>query len=177
MGQLSSGTCFPLAYSGIWNLLGFNRHITIPGLAGDNINSVQNGILLRDHMHTLFDTYAFSISVKYGYKVICFRRDKDNIAGTYLSPSFITDPRRSPDELLNWHFRQAVLTNMKGIGEPFFENDFPPGSDMVGQILRGPKPRERMEFELFMRLSHLMDNNRNGQGNVERDGRDFEAKR
>ncbi len=38
-------------------------------------------------------------------------------------------------------------------GEPRFEHDFPPGSDIVGDILCGPKPAERMEFELFNRLA------------------------
>lgn len=57
------------------------------------------------------------------------------------------------DQLLRWHFRQAVLANMRGAGEPRFEHDFPPGSDIVGDILNGPKPGERMEFELFSRLS------------------------
>ena len=42
---------------------------------------------------------------------------------------------------------------MKGAGEPVFEHDFPPGSDIVGQILSGPKAAERMEFELFGRLA------------------------
>jgi len=42
---------------------------------------------------------------------------------------------------------------MKGVGEPCFENDFPPGSDMMGEIMRGPKAEERMEFELFGRLN------------------------
>ena len=41
---------------------------------------------------------------------------------------------------------------MRGAGEPVFEHDFPPGSDMVGDILHGPKAAERMEFELFNRL-------------------------
>lgn len=34
-----------------------------------------------------------------------------------------------------------------------FENDFPAGSDMMGEILEGPKVAERMEFELFSRLA------------------------
>ena len=42
---------------------------------------------------------------------------------------------------------------MKGSGEPCFENDFPPGSDMIGEIMNGPKAAERMEFELFSRLN------------------------
>jgi len=41
---------------------------------------------------------------------------------------------------------------MRGAGEPAFECDFPPGSDMVGEIMSGPRAGERMEFELFSRL-------------------------
>ena len=75
-----------------------------------------------------------------------------NFAGKHLDQRFLNDPQRPVDELLRWHFRQAVLSNMKGAGEPIFEDDFPPGSDIVGDILRGPKAGERMEFELFSRL-------------------------
>ena len=48
---------------------------------------------------------------------------------------------------------------MKGVGEPHFEHDFPPGSDIVGDILNGPKASERMEmeFQLFDRLAHQVD--------------------
>jgi hypothetical protein len=35
---------------------------------------------------------------------------------------------------------------MRGAGEPVFEHDLPPGSDIVGEILQGPKVGERMEF-------------------------------
>ncbi len=42
---------------------------------------------------------------------------------------------------------------MKGAGEPSFEIDFPPGSDMLSDIREGPKAPERMEFELFSRLA------------------------
>ena len=42
---------------------------------------------------------------------------------------------------------------MKGAGGPIFEHDFPPGSDMMGQILRSPRAADRMEFELFGRLA------------------------
>jgi hypothetical protein len=41
---------------------------------------------------------------------------------------------------------------MKGAGEPIFEHDFPPGTEVVGEILIGPLPAERMELELFSRL-------------------------
>ena len=42
---------------------------------------------------------------------------------------------------------------MRGAGEPIFECDFPPGSDMLGEIRQGPKLAERMEFELFSRFA------------------------
>ena len=41
---------------------------------------------------------------------------------------------------------------MKGSGELILEHDFPPGSDMISQILSQPKAAERMESELFGRL-------------------------
>ena len=44
---------------------------------------------------------------------------------------------------------------MKGAGEPCFETDFPPGSDMIGEIMSGPKAAARMEFELFGRFNAI----------------------
>ena len=44
------------------------------------------------------------------------------------------------------------LANRRGAGEPIFEHDFPPGFDVVGDILYGLKAAERMEFELFSGL-------------------------
>jgi len=46
-----------------------------------------------------------------------------------------------------------VLANVRGLGELVFEHDFIPGSDMVGEIMSGLKAGERMEFELFSRLT------------------------
>ena len=57
------------------------------------------------------------------------------IAGKHLDQRFIEDPCRPVDPFLRWHFRQAVFSNMRGTGEPVFECDFPPGSDMMGEIL------------------------------------------
>ena len=42
---------------------------------------------------------------------------------------------------------------MRSAGELILEHDFPPGSDMVSQILSEPQVAERIEFELFGRLS------------------------
>ncbi|MCJ1227382.1 hypothetical protein MMC12_004037 [Toensbergia leucococca] len=106
-------------------------------------------------MHILFDMYDISINPDDNHKVISFTEDGDDVAGKFLDEQFRNDPERPPDELLRWHFRQAVLTNMKGAGEPEFEIDFPPGSDVLGEIRRGPKPEKRMGFELFDRLALL----------------------
>ena len=55
------------------------------------------------------------------------------------------------DEVLRWHFRQAVLTNMRGAGHPAFE-DLTGKSNFMKAIRRAPQAAERMEFELFNRL-------------------------
>ncbi|KAE8442238.1 hypothetical protein EG329_003709 [Mollisiaceae sp. DMI_Dod_QoI] len=91
------------------------------------------------------------------YKIIYFIPDENGIAGKHFDQRPLDDPQRPADELLRWHFRQAVLTNIKGAGEPVFEHDFPPGSDIVSDILKGPKAVKRMEFELFSRLATQFD--------------------
>ncbi|OKO99323.1 hypothetical protein PENSUB_8710 [Penicillium subrubescens] len=89
-----------------------------------------------------------------GYKITDFGGNKWDVDGRVLDivcrdPN---NPIRVADELLRWHFCQSVLANMKGAGEPIFEHDFPPGTEVVGEILIGPLPAERMELELFSRL-------------------------
>ncbi|KAH0565291.1 hypothetical protein GP486_001311 [Trichoglossum hirsutum] len=86
------------------------------------------------------------------YKIVCFDVDIDGIAGRHLDQEFLENPHRPVDQLLRWHFRQAAIANMRGAGEPIFECDFPPGSDIMGEIMSSPKVAERMEFELFGRL-------------------------
>ncbi|MCJ1378043.1 hypothetical protein MMC17_001139 [Xylographa soralifera] len=122
---------FPLAYQGYWNDQNFSRWITTTPTAGEPINSDN-------------------------YKIVCFELDADNFAGTYIDQQLLNHPDRPIDQLLGWHFRQAVLINMKGAGEPIFEHDFPPGSDMLDDIRSGPKAVERMEFELHSRLTALL---------------------
>jgi len=84
--------------------------------------------------------------------IVCFGPDGEDIAGKHLDQRFLDDPRRLPDAIIRWHFRQAVLANVRGAGEPVFEFDFPPGSDIMGEITSGPRAGDRMEFELFSRL-------------------------
>jgi hypothetical protein len=59
--------------------------------------------------------------------VICFDEDLLGADGRQLDPICRdpADPRSVRDELLiRWHFRQAVLANMRGAGEPVFEMGF-----------------------------------------------------
>ncbi|CAK7245432.1 MAG: hypothetical protein STHCBS139747_007013 [Sporothrix thermara] len=145
----------PLAYENEWNRRGFANLITIPPPAprqSDTVNSVQNGLLMQASLHELFSSYDFSILPDAGYKIIFFMPDMYGLAGTSLDRQLLDDPRRPLDALLRWHFEQAVLCNVRGAGEPSLEHDLPPGSDMMGEILQGPKAGERMEFELFTRL-------------------------
>ncbi|KAH8647056.1 HNH endonuclease-domain-containing protein [Tricladium varicosporioides] len=148
---------FPLAYEQHWTDHNYGCWISSIPDRGGTINSVQNGLLLESAIHQRFDIYMFSINPDDNYKIICFSRDRKGIAGKYLDRRLLDDPQRPADQLLRWHFRQAVLVNMKGAGEPVFEHDFPPGSDIVGSILEGPKAAKRMEFELFSRLATQFD--------------------
>jgi hypothetical protein len=147
---------FPLAYEGYWKDHNYGRWITVPPTnpSHGSINSVQNGILLDSSMHHYFDFYDLTINPDDNYKIVSFAEESAqyNIAGQ-LNQSFLDNPLRPVDQLLRWHFRQAVLTNVKGAGEPCFEHDFPPGTDMMGEIMSGPKAGERMEFELFSRFN------------------------
>ncbi|KAG0633826.1 hypothetical protein HOY80DRAFT_989743 [Tuber brumale] len=114
----------------------------------------ENGILLKSDMHHFFDSYHLTINPDDNYKVVSFAEESLQFNLPHqLDQTFLNNPLRPVDQLLRWHFRQAVLTNMKGAGEPCFENDFPPGTDMMGEIMSGPKAGERMEFELFSRFN------------------------
>ncbi|KAG0134165.1 hypothetical protein HOY82DRAFT_577530 [Tuber indicum] len=135
---------FPLAYEGLWNHYGYGNSITIPPdrESDGSINSVQNGICLSGDMQCFFDDYLVAINpniVSFGPELLYYNLP------THINPLLRQNIGWPPDKLLLWHFRQAVLANMKGAGEPFFETDFPPGTDMISEI--------KMEFELFGRLN------------------------
>jgi hypothetical protein len=50
--------------------------------------------------------------------IVYFFHDSNNIAGRHLGGQFFEHPRRQPDWLLRWHYKQAILTNVKGGGKP-----------------------------------------------------------
>ncbi|KAK9236872.1 hypothetical protein V1525DRAFT_426726 [Lipomyces kononenkoae] len=97
-------------------------------------NSCQNGLLMRADVHAEFDNFSISINVDDDYKVVNFTDDILNVGGRQLDP-VCRDPQSelsARDELLRWHFCQAV--------------------DMVGEITSGPEAAKRVEAELFSRL-------------------------
>ncbi|KAK9384451.1 hypothetical protein V1515DRAFT_632823 [Lipomyces mesembrius] len=149
---------FPFSQEELFIRLNYSQYLTNTyEETGTGINSCQNGLLMRSTVHKQFDSYNFAIDPDDDYKMTCFAEDIDGVDGRTLDP-VCRDPRdenRVVDEFLRWHFRQAVLANMKGRGEPIFESDFPDGSDMVGEILSGPRASERMEAELFSRLNSV----------------------
>lgn len=87
-----------------------------------------------------------------------FHDDMDGLDGRILDPVCRdpANPHCVPDQLLRWHFRQSVLANMKGAGEPIFEHDFPPGTDMMGEIRAEPYAQERLEMEFAWRLRGIV---------------------
>ncbi|KAK9353106.1 hypothetical protein V1523DRAFT_450331 [Lipomyces doorenjongii] len=149
---------FPLSSEEYFVRSGFARWITKRADEHDTgINSCQNGLLMQNSIHALFDDVGFAVNPDDGYKITCFDGDPFGIDGRILDPICRnpSDNRGVRDELLRWHFRQAVFANMRGAGEPSFETDFPPGTDMMGEIRNGPEAGKRMEAELFSRLNEV----------------------
>ena len=89
--------------------------------------------------------------------------NREGIDGRILDPICRNpnNPDRVSDDLLRWHFRQCVLANMRGAGEPVFETDFLSGTDMMTTLHTELYNKERFEMKLKMRLRLA------GQGGVQ----------
>ncbi|KAI9762699.1 MAG: hypothetical protein M1840_001166 [Geoglossum simile] len=125
---------FPLELESLWVQFNYGRWVDdIDDDAGiSKINSCQNGLLLRSDVHKDFDQYLLSVNSDDGYKVTVFGADTLDMDGRVLDPS--------------------ILVNVRGEGEPIFEHDFPPGTDMMKEIREGPYAQERFERELAARF-------------------------
>ena len=53
---------FPLALQTIWSNNNFGRYISRPTSSGSQIKSVQNGLLLRSDLHSLFDSFRVTVN-------------------------------------------------------------------------------------------------------------------
>ncbi|KAK9364829.1 hypothetical protein V1509DRAFT_661355 [Lipomyces kononenkoae] len=150
---------FPLEYENLRIQYNYGRWITnMESVAGSSkINSIQNVLLMSQNLHTRFDQYLFSINPDDDYKVITFMPNRWGIDGRILD-SICRDPNNPDhvsDDVLRWHFRQCILANMRGAGEPVFETDFPPGTDMMATMRAEPCGKERFQMELESRLRYI----------------------
>ncbi|KAK9388452.1 hypothetical protein V1515DRAFT_532974, partial [Lipomyces mesembrius] len=93
------------------------------------------------------------------HKVITFMPNHWGIDGRILDPICRNpnNPDRVSYEVLRWPFRQCVLDNMRGAGEPVFETDFPAGTDMMATLRDEPYGTERFEMELASRLTFMAE--------------------
>lgn len=147
---------FPLQQESLWIQHNYTRWITnMESGGGTAINSIQNGLLMSEAVHSRFDQYLFSVNPDDGYKIITFIPNSWGIDGRILDPicRHQDSPDRVSDDVLRWHFRQSVLANMRGGGEPVFETDFPDGTDMMATLRTELYGKERFEMELKSRLS------------------------
>lgn len=91
---------------------------------------------------------------KYDYRIVEFGPSSFRIDGRTLGP-VCRDPNainHVSDELRRWHFRQSVLANMRGAGEPIFEHDFPSRSDMMATLRDERYGKKRFEMALESKL-------------------------
>ncbi|KAK9489757.1 HNH endonuclease-domain-containing protein [Lipomyces doorenjongii] len=148
---------FSVALESFFHNYNFGELVVLDERDG-SVSSPQNGLLLQKNVHALFDQYEISINPNDDYRIVCFFDDILGLAGRQLDPICrdINHPHHVNDNILFWHFQQAVLANMRGAGEPIFDEDIPPGSDTMDAILSSPAPAERMEFELSGRLGDVM---------------------
>ncbi|KAG0138778.1 hypothetical protein HOY82DRAFT_544825 [Tuber indicum] len=158
-GGFEAAHIFPSEQERHWIQSEYGRWITDMDndARSTKIHSAQNGFLVNSAIRQLFDQYLISINPDDGFKVVAFDPDIRGLDGRILDPVCRNpaDPHCVSHQLLRWHFRHSVLANVRGLGEPIFEHDFPPGTDMVGEILVGPKGKERFELEISSRLSGL----------------------
>ncbi|KAN0073409.1 hypothetical protein V8E54_008629 [Elaphomyces granulatus] len=136
-GFQAAAHVFPLEKESLWIQYNYQRWITnMDSVTGSSkINSIQNGLLLSNEIHDAFDQYLFSINPDDGYKITSFCPDNSGIDGKTLDP-VCRDPG-NPDGC---------------VGEPIFEADFPPGTDMMETLRNEPCGKERFEMELEKRL-------------------------
>ncbi|KAF8246557.1 hypothetical protein K440DRAFT_602229 [Wilcoxina mikolae CBS 423.85] len=150
---------FPLEKESLWIEFNYGRWVTdMDDTVGvPKINSCQNGFLFREDIRSLFNQYLLSVNLDDNYKIIVFNVDYLGLDGRTLDPVCRNpaDPHSVSDQLLRWHFRQSVVANMRGAGEPIFEHDFPPGTYVMSEIRRGPLAQEKFELELSYRLREV----------------------
>ncbi|KAK6499483.1 hypothetical protein TWF506_004113 [Arthrobotrys conoides] len=100
------------------------------------MNSPQNGILLSSISHVLFSVHYLAVNPEADYRVYVFDHDNFGYHGNHMSIAARENGDTGVrDALLSWHFRQCVLANMRGAGEPTWDYGPNEGGDVVGRLL------------------------------------------
>ncbi|KAJ6261876.1 hypothetical protein Dda_2675 [Drechslerella dactyloides] len=134
----------------------------------EGLDTPQNGLLLQQSIVADFADYTVSVIPEAspihtcshleiqrichegdGYKIVLFAEENYPVDGKNLDPICLNpdDPNRVHDDFLRWHFRQAVLANVRGNGEPVFEHDFA-GMDQLAEMAKEPYSDLRIGFEV-----------------------------
>lgn len=125
--DLHTAHIFPVA----WNNL-LSTHVPDYAITykhpddSSGVNSPQNGLLMKSEIHPLWNAYFISVNPTTN-KVISFSERTDQYDGRMLDPACRqkSSPYYVPDELLKWHFKQCVLSRMRGPVEPtYHQNGF-----------------------------------------------------
>ncbi|KAJ6187864.1 hypothetical protein N7519_002772 [Penicillium mononematosum] len=144
---------FPVCMMEEWRRDGYRRYITDTRpdseIGESGLYSVQNGLLLRADIHPHFDGFQIGFDPDSDYKIIVFGLDPGRMGGTRLKESARNGPGRVSADLLRWHLRMCLYSNLKANTEPetIWKEDL--GEDPMSEILSQPDAAERMEVELF----------------------------
>jgi len=156
---------FPRAYETEWVSNGYPSLITdsapLEVVGGSSkIDSLQNVLLLRSDLHNAWDNHSIAVNPSRGYVVIPLLGGYDDVAGKVLKLDHILDADLRPlDELFRDHFLQAVLKNMKGVREPYWDHEDALGDGCMDlsrhNIWGGEVGKAHLEFEMAHRLHGL----------------------
>ncbi|KAL4877863.1 hypothetical protein BJY04DRAFT_221635 [Aspergillus karnatakaensis] len=159
---LAAAHIFPVGQLGTWTRNGYQAWITDntnPNLiAPRGLFSAQNGLMLEQNAHTVFDDFTLGFNPNNGYRVVVFEDDVLNFGGGELNQSTRTGPMnaRVSNDCLNWHYRQCILTNMRGAGEPIWNVDEEDHDDMQA-LMEHEHAAELLEDEFGTRLGPFIE--------------------
>ncbi|KAI9767195.1 MAG: hypothetical protein M1840_005794 [Geoglossum simile] len=151
---------FPVAHLDLWCSGQWSQRIEddFHDVGDSKIHSVQNGILLASHVHAYFDKYEIAINPDDNFKITSFVEEYFGFDGRYMVLSNYPQHYQPLRSLLKYHFRMAVLCNMKARGPEYdWDEDIPPGMDPVAEISNSKEGKLRFELVMAERLNHLVD--------------------
>ncbi|KAL4795328.1 hypothetical protein BDV19DRAFT_389205 [Aspergillus venezuelensis] len=120
--------------------------------------SAQNGLILAAAIHECWDAFEVTVNPDRSHRILFMGGDAHGINGRVLARSTKSGfpDHQVSDDCLRWHYRQAILTHMRGEGEkPWEENEDLNGN--MNAIRSLPEAGEILEAELGNRLGAYVD--------------------